>query len=430
MKKRIVRQTILPVFLLIVVSFTYAGGQGETEPAEQAPRTLTVLAPVDWRPILDEVASDWYQQKGIELEIVSLAYDEVQTRIVTSARGGADVDIVYVDTIWPAEFAKAGFLRPVDDYVPESLRAGIAPALLDQLEWNGHLWAFPYNNQSKWLFYNREILERAGFSKPPETWEEMEAMSREMMSRDLVKYGIAWGWTQAEGLICDATVIFGGFDGFWQNSSGAWAFNTSGAVEALNFMTESIGSEGWADPASVNLNDRTNLNPFLAGDTAFVTNWAFAWGLIQDPNESEVVDKVGITIIPASESGSDPSSSVTGGGGWGVFANSDSPELAMEFLQYLTTYDKQLKALELQQNMPIYTDMYSDREVLEDYPHFRDFGAQFEYAHFRPVLPWYTEWSLQAQIEIQKALTGAKSPEAAISDLYDFSMEKSEEYGS
>lgn len=428
MSQRVVRGIWILLLMGILVGTIYAGGQNEAE--EESAETLTVLAPVDWRPILDEVAPDWYEKTGIELEIVSLAYDEVQTRIVTSARGGADVDIVYVDTIWPAEFAKAGFLLPVEDNVPDELREAIAPALLDQLEWNGHLWAFPYNNQSKWLFYNKEKLKKAGYSDPPATWEEMEKMSRKMMADGLIEYGIAWGWTQAEGLICDATVIFGGFDAFWQGEDGDWAFDTVGAVDALNFMTDSIAKGGWADPASVNLNDRTNLNPFLAGNTAFVTNWAFAWGLIQDPNESDVVDQVGITIIPASSSSSEPSSSVTGGGGWGVFANSDTPEAAMEFLQYLTTYDKQLQALELQQNMPIYTEMYSDQQVLAEYPHFRDFGPQFEYAHFRPVLPWYTEWSLQAQIEIQRALTGAKSPEKAISDLYDFSMEKSGEYGS
>jgi len=197
----------------------------------------------------------------------------------------------------------------------------------------------------------------------------------------------------------------------------------------LQWMVNSIGPDGWADPASTSLNDRTVLNPFLVGDTAFVLNWAFAWGLIQDPKESKVVDKVGIALIPASEESGLVSSSVTGGGGWGILTNSDTPELAAKLLQRFMSREVQVQALDLQQNMPVWTEMYSDPEILKAYPHFKAMGPQFQYAHFRPVLPWYSEWSLQAQVEIQAALTGAKTPQQALDDLAEWSTQKSKEYG-
>ena len=399
------------------------------EATPSPPTTLTILLPVDWRPIVDEIAPQWKEETGVELEIISLAYDEVHDKIVSSAKGGADVDIVYVDTIWPAEFAKAGFLIPVDEYVTEEMRQGIDKPLFEQLVWEGKLWAFPFNNQSKWLFYNKEILEKAGYDHAPSTWEEMEEMSRTMMEKGLVKYGTAWGWAQAEGLICDVTLLRYGFGGQWRSDEGKWVINDEAGQRMLQWMVDSIGPDGWADPASTSLNDRTDLNPFLVGDTAFVLNWAFAWGLIQDPEESKVVDKVGIALIPASEESGLTSSSVTGGGGWGILANSDSPELAAKLLQRLMSRDVQLQALDLQQNMPVWTEMYSDSTVLEAYSHFEAMGPQFQYAHFRPVLPWYSEWSLQAQVEIQAALTNAKTPKQALDDLTSWSNQKSEEYG-
>lgn len=399
------------------------------EATQPKPKTLTLLLPVDWRPVVDWIAPQWKEETGIDLEIISLAYDEVHDKIVSSARGGADVDIVYVDTIWPAEFAKAGFLIPVDKYVTEEMRKGIAKPLFDQLVWEGKLWAFPFNNQSKWLFYNKEILEKAGYDHPPRTWEEMEEMSRTMMEKGLVKYGTAWGWAQAEGLICDVTLFLYGFGGRWRDEKGNWVFNDEAGQKMLQWMVNSIGPDGWADPASTSLNDRTVLNPFLVGDTAFVLNWAFAWGLIQDPKESKVVDKVGIALIPASEESGLVSSSVTGGGGWGILTNSDTPELAAKLLQRFMSREVQVQALDLQQNMPVWTEMYSDPEILKAYPHFKAMGPQFQYAHFRPVLPWYSEWSLQAQVEIQAALTSAKTPQQALDDLAEWSTQKSKEYG-
>jgi multiple sugar transport system substrate-binding protein len=421
------KKGMILVLVLLLLGLT----MGFTSPTQEVAKeeTLTILLPIDWRPIIDEISPQWEEQTGVKIEIISLAYDEVHDKILSSARGGADVDIVYVDTIWPAEFARAGYLLPVDKYITAEMRRGIDKPLFEQLVWDGKLWAFPFNNQSKWLFYNREILERAGYDRPPKTWEEMETMSRRMMDMGLVKYGIAWGWAQAEGLICDVTAFLYGFGGQWLEGPGVWGFADRAGVDMLEWMMDSIGEGGWADPASTSLNDRTNLNPFLVGDTAFVLNWAFAWGLIQDPNESQVVDNVGITLIPAAESSGLVSSSVTGGGGWGILAGSDTPDLAAELLQYLITEEVQTKALELQQNMPVWTAMYNDPMILKAYPHFEAMGPQFQYAHFRPVLPWYSEWSQKAQAEIQAALTGTKSAQEALSDLKDWSDNKSKEYG-
>jgi multiple sugar transport system substrate-binding protein len=424
---RLRKQTILLAVVLLVLGLT----TGFTSPGQEptAEKTLTILLPVDWRPIVDEIAPKWKAQTGVSIEVISLAYDEVHDKILSSARGGADVDIVYVDTIWPAEFARAGYLMPVDDYITEEMRRGIDKPLFEQLVWDGKLWAFPFNNQSKWLFYNQAILNKAGYDQPPKTWEEMEAMSRKMMDMGLVKHGIAWGWAQAEGLICDVTAFLYGFGGQWFDSRGNWAFDSSAGIEMLEWMVKSIEAGGWADPASTSLNDRTDLNPFLVGDTAFVLNWAFAWGLIQDPNESKVVDQVKITLIPAAESSAVVSSSVTGGGGWGILSSSDTPEQAAELLQYLMSEKVQTKALELQQNMPVWTKMYNDPTILKAYPHFQAMGPQFQYAHFRPVLPWYSEWSQRAQAEVQAALTGAKSARKALDDLGTWSQNKSMEYG-
>jgi multiple sugar transport system substrate-binding protein len=428
-------KSLVSLLLAVVLlgSFVLAGctpaSTPTAAPATQAPETLTILLPIDWRPIVDWIAPQWTEETGVELELIALAYDEVHDKIVSSAKGGADVDIVYVDTIWPAEFAKAGFLVPVDEYVTDEMREGIDKPLFEQLVWEDKLWAFPFNNQSKWLFYNKEVLEEAGYDDPPGTWNEMEEMSRTMMENGLVKHGTAWGWAQAEGLICDVTSFLYGFGGRWRDEEGKWALNDEAGQTMLQWMTSSIGPDGWADPASTSLNDRTVLNPFLVGDTAFVLNWAFAWGLIQDPAESRVVDKVGIALIPAAEESGLTSSSVTGGGGWGILANSDTPDLAADFLQRLLSREVQVKALELQQNMPVWTAMYSDPEILEAYPHFEAMGPQFQYAHFRPVLPWYSEWSLQAQVEIQAALTNAKTPKEALDDLAGWSDQKSEEYG-
>lgn len=400
---------------------------GEEAPAEAA--TVRTLVPVDWRPILDEIAPEFEAETGAKLEVISTAYDEIHDKIVSSARGGADIDLVYVDTIWPGEFAQAGFLQPVDDLVTEEMREGIYKPLLDQLVWQDQLWAVPFNNQAKWLLYNKEMLEAAGFDSPPTSWSEMREMSRVMVEQGIAKYGTAWGWTQAEGIVCDWTLLLHDFGGRWRDEDGAWVFNSPEGVAALTFMVESIQEGGWADPASVSLNDRTDLNPFMAGDIPFVINWAFAWGLVNDPNESDVAGKVGITLIPGVEEAGTRSATSTGGGGFGLLKEAPNPELAKTLMGKLVSREIQAQALKLQGNMPIWRELYSDPQILTENPQMEDMGPQYEYGYWRPVLPWYTEWSQHMQLELQNALTGVKSPQKALDDAVEFSNQKSAEYG-
>ena len=48
------------------------------------------------------------------------------------------------------------------------------------------------------------------------------------------------------------------------------------------------------------------------------------------------------------------------------------------------------------------------------YPYLKDMYPQLAFAHFRPVLPRYSEWSHIAQAAISSALSGQASPQAAL----------------
>jgi len=44
------------------------------------------------------------------------------------------------------------------------------------------------------------------------------------------------------------------------------------------------------------------------------------------------------------------------------------------------------------------------------------FQAQFPYANERPTVPYYNEGSAALQLAIQEALTGVKTPQAALDE--------------
>lgn len=84
---------------------------------------------------------------------------------------------------------------------------------------SGNMYSMPFNSSTPVLYYNKDALQKAGFSEAPETWEEFE-----IMAKSIVKQGyncgltVGWqSWTQLENFAAVHDLPFAtlsnGFDG-------------------------------------------------------------------------------------------------------------------------------------------------------------------------------------------------------------------------
>ena len=87
-------------------------------------------------------------------------------------------------------------------------------------------------NDVLFFYYNTDILKKAGFAKPPASWEEFVTMSQAIQAKKLAPYGSIWGWAQAEGLICYYTAIVHGFGGDLVDAAGNPKVDTPANVNA------------------------------------------------------------------------------------------------------------------------------------------------------------------------------------------------------
>jgi multiple sugar transport system substrate-binding protein len=312
------------------------------------------------------------------------------------------------------------------------MKAGLFESSWQQSVYQGSLYAMPYSNNAKWLFWNTEMMAAAGIEKPAATWDEFVSHSQAAIDAGLAKYGTSWGWMLAEGLTCDWTAFLHGYGGKWRASedgqTGDWMFNGPEGAAALEFMMSTIAEGGVGDPGSLELNDRTDLNTFMAGDTLYNVNWSYAWWFANDPNESKIAGKMAVGIWPAQS----PvvSSSVTGGGGFGVMANTSDRATAWKYIEIATNEENAITRIEKYSDTPPWKELYTDEAILAANPQFAEMGKQYEYTHFRPVVSWYTEWSQNMQTELHNAFTGAKSAQQALDDAVTFSNAGSEKYKS
>ncbi len=347
-----------------------------------------------------------------------VAYDALHDKIATGmAAGQSPFDIMLVDDIWFPEFAQAGWLKDVSAEIPADMKADSSQAAWDIVSYDGKQYGLPWLLDQLYFYYNDDMLQRAGFTAPPTTYEEMMSMAQVMREKGIVDAPIVTAWGQIEAVITEFVAFLYGNGGQFFDDAGTPVFNSPEAVAVLQWMVDGVTS-GLVNPASTTYGEEDIRNTMSAGKAAFGINWAYMLDLANDPKESTVAGNIKMALMPVFQAGKDAgivSSSNNGSMGFAVSAGSEHADAAFQFIEYLTSKDVQKRYAA--HVTPLWTSLYSDPELLAAQPVLLDmFAKQWPYAHVRPKVPYYLEMSQALQVAIQEALTGAKTPQQALDD--------------
>lgn len=397
------KRLILSIFLVVVTTIS------------MAKVTIRVISSDDFAAFRREAIKEFEKlYPDIKVELISVGYNQLYQKIVTTlAVDPSAYDVIDVDCIWTPEFVTMGLLEPVDDRLTEDMKKHILPSVMRIMQYKGKTYGLPMFDDVLFFYYNEDLLKKAGILRPPATWDEFVAFSKILQEKGLVKYGSIWGWAQAEGLICYYTLLLGSFGGRWFDENGNPAFNDEAGVKALQWMVDSIYKYKVVDPSSINSDDRAMLHAVANGDVAFGFNWSFAWTIFNDPQQSTQVGKIKVALVPSGKPGI-VSNTSSGSMGLGITRGSKHKDAAWKFIAFLASREQQKKQAIEYGAMPIWEDLYHDKDVLEKHPEFEPMLNQLYYVMDRPSLVNYTEFSRILQIYIQKALTRQMTPKKAL----------------
>ena len=320
----------------------------------------------------------------------------------------APFDLFAVDTVWVQEFARAGWLRPLDDLLPSADRDRYFPGPIQAATFRGRLYAAPWYIDAGVLYYRRDLLDRYGFV-PPRTWPELVSMSRAILDAegDARLAGFVWQGKQYEGLVCVALEFLR------SHGSDLWDGDEREAATALQFMRDVIAKDRVTPSAMATADEEGTRHLFGAGRAIFMRNWPYAWTLFQQP-DSAVRNRVGIAPLPAFPGYVNAPTL----GGWtlAVPSRAAHPQEAADLIRYLISPEVQRRlALEVGYK-PVRSDLYDDA-LFGPQPWLRDVLPAFLAARPRPVTPYYLMISQMAQPELSAVVVGRKTPEAAIRSI-------------
>ena len=350
---------------------------------------------------------------SVNLEFVP--YEGLHDKTVLAQGSSGGYDVVLFDVIWPAEYATNKVLQDVSSRITGDMKKGVLPGAWTTVQYDGRYYGMPWILDTKYLFYNKEILEKAGFKNPPKTWDELAEQAKVIKDKGLVKSPIAWSWAQAEAAICDYTTLVSAFHGDFLKD-GKPAFQAGGGLDALDYMVSSYKS-GLSNPNSKEFLEEDVRKVFQNGDAAFALNWTYMFNLANDPKESKVAGKVGIVPAPG-VAGKSEFSAMNGSMGLGVTAASQHTEEAWKYVTFMTSQATQDQYAKL--SLPIWSSSYDDPKVVKGQEDLIGAAKQSLAAMYpRPTTPNYQELSVALQQAIQEALLGQDTPEQALKSAVD-----------
>lgn len=259
-------------------------------------------------------------------------------KIAAAIQAGNGPDVAGFEYPVLPQFVANGSLLPIDDLISEQTRGKYSEQLRGLSTFGDQMYAMPYDQAPLVVYYRQDLLEAAGVSEPPKTWEEFRTAAEKVKETNpdqrivsfnpnepAVLAALAWqAGGQWFGIDADSWVV-----GIDDEASQKVAEFWQGLIDDdLVKVTASFSDEWTADMAD--------------GKTIGVLG--ASWSAAGIMSRTEGNDQAGKWIAATPPSWGDQASAFYGGTTYAITKDAKNPEAAAVFLEWLTTDPESIKA--------------------------------------------------------------------------------------
>lgn len=332
--------------LAATLGLTLLAGCGKQE--ESKPEAEDSSTPKSEKFISDEeftlrVVTSGQKDDGIDIamEIYKEMYPNATVEPIESTwgDGGQDMrekELLLINSgetpdvmkmVWGKEFAREGLLADVTEEVKAlPIYENLTEGQLDRMTYDGQIFGMTFGNNSIYMFYNKDILEQAGWENPPATIDEVTQLGKDILDKGLkTEDGNNIYLTEFEGGNWDTD--------YWLWANGGTQMNED-FTECLIDSPESIKAyqymQDLVKQGSVPKIDGNGGQLWLNGQVALY--FSGEWDV---PAADEAGLNYGVTTTPVGPTGKNTVS--IGGVEWGVAADSELKQEAVDFISILVS---------------------------------------------------------------------------------------------
>lgn len=319
--------------------------------------------------------------------------------------GASDPDILQLDVIWTPEFAAAGWILPLNRFLPDT--AAFFPSTIAANRWQDSLYALPWFADVGMLYWRTDLM-----AAPPATFDELVRQAQRAGQKGGPRDGFVWQGARYEGLITTFLEYLGAHGGHILEG-GRVVVNSEAGLRALTEMRDEIYRDRIVPTTVLTWHEEETRFAFQNGEAAFMRNWPYAYPLMQDSSQSRVAGKFAVAPMPAAPGGV-PTAAI-GGAQLAINRHTEYPEAAWAVIDYLTQPEQMRERAEVVGQFPTRADLYDDPNLASGLAIPPAMVRRIiEYSVPRPVTPVYTQLSEILQINLHRALTRQAEPAAAL----------------
>ena len=362
------------------------------------------------QPTLESIVETYNNsQNKVRIKMEITPWDTMYQKLMPALIAGNGPDLIGMSVTRYMEYAMAGKLAPLDEYIEKSESItydNLVPGLFNAGRYEGKQYAMPMACAAMVMYYNRDMFTEAGLDpdNPPATMEELQDAWAKLIKKD--DSGNVTQYAQAIGVKSTVAMmpVFMWAYGADYIKEGKSVLNTDEAKACMTMIAEAFANG--VSPVGLTGQEADDL--FAAGKAAIEFNGQWA-----APGFRGAGINLGICEVPAGINGRK-----TWGGDTTLCMNADSKvkDAAWDFIEWFNGTEAQTTWSKNVGFIPTRLDMADSEDLLNSNPDLAYFIKAAGYAEiFMADQPLSNRIDTEVLVPLYESVTrGTATPEEAL----------------
>jgi sorbitol/mannitol transport system substrate-binding protein len=294
--------------------------------------------------VMQKLAKDYEKETGVSVKFSVLPENDLRKQVTVDVSiGGGKYDIVTIGNYDASIWAKNKWIEPLTPYFDKMSSEAkakydlddIFPSIRDGVSYNSQLYALPFYGESSMLYYNKEMLAKAGVTMPENpTWEQVADIAKKVKAANHVPGIVLRGLPGWGEILAPLNTVINAFGGSWYDMNWNAKLDSPETVKAVKFYVDLLKEAGQPGATSTGFTEALTL--MSTGKAAMWYDATVAAGFLNNPKNSQVVGKIGYAKAPTA---------VKDNTGWlwswnlAIEAASKNKDEAFKFITWATSKD-------------------------------------------------------------------------------------------
>ncbi len=270
---------------------------------------------------------------GVKVHWVDIPWAAMENKILTAVSAKTAPDVVNLNPGFASQLASRNAWLELDSRVPEAVRQQYLPNIWKDSTLNNKSFGIPWYLTTRVTIYNKDLLQKAGVSKPPATYAELVQVAKQIKEKTGKYAFFITVVPEDSGEILESLVQMGVE---LVDAQGKAAFNTPKGKAAFQYWVD-FYQQGLMPKEALTQGHRRAIELYQAGETALLSSGA------------EFMDAIAKNA-PSIANVSGASQQITGETNKKNVAvmnlviprDTDQPDVALKFALFVTNTENQL----------------------------------------------------------------------------------------